>query len=248
MEKSKALTLSVTLHVVLLVGFLCAGLISKVFKKKPKETINWVTMVQDAPASIVKEVSPEPKEVNAPEPEPKVVTPKPPEPEIKKEPIKPKPKLKKQDQIKVNKTKVVRQQPPVPKPVVKPRKIIQKAKPLTEAQIKKMMGVPTTRKVANQNVKSQDIDWSFFYAMLQEKLYAAWVKPRGVPNSFSATVWLKIDRSGKVLERRLQRPSGNTTLDQSVMKAANNVNYIAALPSNYSKMTKDVTIEFEITD
>jgi len=244
MKKSKAFTFSIIIHTVLLVGMVCAGLANKFFKKKPKETVNWVTMVQDTPAPPVKEVMPEQKDIKPPEPRVE----KPPEPEIIKEPEKPKPKLKKKDEIKVNKNKVVRKQSPAPTPVVKQRKIIQKAKPLTPEQIKKMMGVPTTRKVTNQKVKPQDIDWSFFYAMLQEKLYAAWVKPRGVPTSYTATVWLKVDRSGKILERRLQRPSGNTTLDQSVMKAAQNVTYIAALPSNYREMTKDVTIEFEITD
>ena len=244
----RILTITVLAHVVAIGGLVLASVIKRKVKVEPThEVVSWVQMqpVLEEPITpmpAVKEpvIEPEP-------PAPKLEEPKPPmieeaAPEI---PLKPKKKLKKANEIQVSKKKIKRQQNVNPKPRPTPRP---RVRPPTAEEIRKTLAtqVPVQRQVQRTSTSAGEPDMTFFYAMVKEKMYGAWQQPRGLASHFSAVVKIRVTRSGAITQRTLIRPSGHTVMDKSVMKAANSVSHIIALPAGFTGSYKDVTVEFEI--
>ena len=86
--------------------------------------------------------------------------------------------------------------------------------------------------------------------------YADWVKTRyendwRVPDSLmdddsTAKVTVTIGRNGNVISARLQRRSGNSTLDQSVQRTLNAVKFIAPFPKGTTDEFRTFTINFNL--
>jgi TonB family protein len=65
---------------------------------------------------------------------------------------------------------------------------------------------------------------------LYRKLHAAWDQPRGVSSLLSTDVFLKVASSGRIVEFRLVKPSGDPVMDQSVLAAVRATGAVAPLP------------------
>ena len=86
--------------------------------------------------------------------------------------------------------------------------------------------------------------------------YADWVKTRyendwRVPDSLmdddsTAKVTVTIGRNGNVISARIQRRSGNSTLDQSVQRTLNAVKFIAPFPKGTTDESRTFTINFNL--
>ena len=254
MAHSRMFWVSIWAHVgviVLLMGysFLQGCPLKK--KTKPAEVVTWVQM-QSEPAPVIEKIkTPEPIKPEPVKPEPikpkpvvpEPVAPKPLVPEKVVVPEKPKPKLKKPKEIVKSKKKIKRTNEPA-KPRPKPTPQRPAPKPLTQKEIAER--IKSNLPPPKNAVVGPPTDFSRFFILVREKCYGAWSKPPGLASQTSAMVKIRVARNGQVTSRTLVAPSGNPTMDASVMRAANAVTYITPLPSSYRESYKDVTLEFKI--
>jgi TonB family protein len=70
-----------------------------------------------------------------------------------------------------------------------------------------------------------------YATFVREKYLAAWVLPPTAPE-LTVEATITIGRDGNVISARISRPSGNTTLDASVRRALDEVQYVAPFPGD----------------
>ncbi len=206
--------------------------------------------------------NPAPAPPAPPAPQPKPEVPKPPEPTPPQPELpKPKPEMveKKPDakpapsnvvkkaEIKVSTNLVTRRD--VPRPTSGPAP---KSGPaLTQAQIERMLssGLPGSGGSGGggaggaYGTPGAVNAVSLYYAKLQTIMYDAWVTP-GDLSGGNPILAVRIRRDGTIIERRLSRPSGNRSKDDSVMRAANSVSRVPPLPPEIAGSSTEITIEF----
>jgi TonB family protein len=86
-----------------------------------------------------------------------------------------------------------------------------------------------------------------YYTIVRQIMYDAWTQPTGLtPAGLITTVSIRVTRNGTIISRDMTKSSGNSIMDDSVMKAVNAVTKIKPLPDNFSGSTKDISIEFEL--
>jgi len=89
-----------------------------------------------------------------------------------------------------------------------------------------------------------------YLAMLQGVVTAHWDQPLSLiqsGKSFSAVVLIKIDRSGRITKVSLSKSSGNSTMDESVMNAAQSVTQVDPVPNGFGDANGfEVNIEFKL--
>lgn len=205
-------------------------------RRKPPEIVTFIDLQVSIPPPPAPEAEPEPEVQKPPPPElpkdipePQKETPKP-----KPEPPKPKPVIQKST------NRVARPLPPAPPP---------KDKPLSEAEIRKLLALGA--RVSDRTVAPpDDVALASYYLYIRQVMYQAWQQPsqlRDLPG-LSATVMIRVERNGSISRCTLSRPSGNSVMDASVMKAAKSVSRLNALPAQFDGTFKDITIDFELTD
>jgi periplasmic protein TonB len=184
---------------------------------------------------------PKPPEPKPPEPAPKpeVVEPEPSKdeiPDLTKPPPKPdKPK------VEISKVKVRRPADAAPAPKAP------KQRPPTAAEIKAMLEGGLPRGVDHGPTGAGlPNDWYLTY--VRDTMHDAWLQPGGLAASagLAASVKIRVMRDGSIASRALVRPSGNTMLDDSAMKAVQSVPRLRPLPSDYREPYRDITIAFQL--
>jgi len=215
---------SATAHAAVLLLFVVFSLISQCrHRKKPHEIMTFIDIQSAAPTppsiAEVEQVQPPAPEPPAPEP-PKDI----PEP-----PKTPKKEIKKSEK-KIKRTEAT---PPKPK--------------LTEAEIRKQLSEGAAMSKPQGQVS--DFPFAWYLSLVRERMYQAWAQPSELAGSagLRAEVEIRVERSGTITRRRMVRPSGNTVMDQSVMRAVESVSTLKELPPGYGGAYKDITIEFELT-
>jgi protein TonB len=198
-----------------------------------------VAMTTLKPQVAVPQNEPEPPKPDKP-PEPKPLEPKPTEIPKEIKPVKTN-TLVKASEIKVstNRIKIAQNKP-------KPQDTGPK---LTEAQIKALLaaGIPKGDFTSIPGGGSPDL-FSAYYLMMRGVMYDAWQQPSGLAGSgLYATVKFRVLRDGSITERTMTRRSGNSLLDDSVLRAANSVRRLRPLPTAYQGNYKDITVDFELT-
>lgn len=87
--------------------------------------------------------------------------------------------------------------------------------------------------------------------MLHDRFYARWDQPLSLVQSgqeFTTLIKLKIDRSGRVTSVSLAKTSGNSTVDDSVLTAAQRVTQVDPLPKGLGAADGyEVNIEFKLS-
>jgi TonB family protein len=88
-----------------------------------------------------------------------------------------------------------------------------------------------------------------YYNHVHEMMYRVWNQPMSLSANagMSAEVLIRVQRDGTIVSREMVRSSGNTLMDESVMKAVQSVTKLKALPTQFSGSTKDIRILFELT-
>ena len=86
------------------------------------------------------------------------------------------------------------------------------------------------------------------YAQWVKTVYEdAWQIPSDLLDQDStAKVIITIARSGDVLSARIERRSGNSTLDKSVQRALDKVKFVAPFPSGAKEEQRTFTINFNL--
>lgn len=210
-------------HIVFISVLLLAPILHGCFQRQPEEKLLAVIDLSTIPPAPQPEPMPEPEPEPEPQPEPE------PEPEPQPEP-EPEPEEKK---IEISRKRVRRQDAEKPKPRPTPEQIRQALE----------------RKLADQadSVVQTDIP-AWYYAHVRERMNAAWVEPTGLslpPGAFARVV-ISVDRSGLISSRSLQRSSGNSIMDKSVMRAVDSVANLKPLPEKVRGRHKDIIIDFEL--
>ncbi len=188
-------------------------------RKKPHEMI---TMIDLSAVPMDQPVATMPvEEIKVPEPPKDIPVPK------------AKPKRKK---IEVSKKKIKREDQPKPK---KPQ--------LSPEEIKKLLAAGV-KPGKTRPPQAGDLP-AWYYALVRQAMYDVWDQPAGLSASAGlvTTVSIRVARNGRVLSRKMVKTSGRTVMDESVMKAAQSISQLKALPQSFRGKHKDIVIYFELT-
>jgi len=94
-----------------------------------------------------------------------------------------------------------------------------------------------------------DSAMGWYYALVKQILYEAWNQPTTISLAAAplTEVVIRVERSGRIIQRKLYRPSGNVLMDQSVMQAVNSVDRLRPLPAEALGPYRDIVIQFELS-
>jgi periplasmic protein TonB len=229
------------IHVGLILGLMIWPWITQtLFRPKPKDIFTFIDMSVGVP-----EVPTIPTaETKQPQAQPKVTEPAPTPPESQKdvitEPKKTKPKIEKS-------TKKVKRPDSTTQP--QPSSSSQKGPKLTADEIKKLLAAgykPGTKFVSGSG---NGVPFSWYYALVRQIMYDAWLQPGSLSAAAGliTEVTIRVQPDGTVTEKNMVRSSGNSLMDESVMKAVESVKKIRPLPPELGDSFKDITIQFELT-
>jgi TonB family protein len=221
------LVASTATHLSIIVLLLVGSLLFH-FRKKPKP--HEIIAIMDVPA-----FSPDPSVM---QPVEKVEVPPPPEEPRDIPEQKPKPKLKKTEEIKRSTRKVQRTAPPPPR----------SEKKLSPEEIKRMLAAGL-KPADTTRAQTSDFPFDWYLAMVRQKMYAVWIQPSDLSSAAGlvTVVSIRVHRDGSVTDRRMVESSGNSVMDASVMTAVKGVTRLERLPPKFSGAYKDIAVEFELT-
>lgn len=88
-----------------------------------------------------------------------------------------------------------------------------------------------------------------YYNHVHEMMYRVWNQPTSLSASIgmSAEMLIRVQRDGTIIKREMVRLSGNSLMDDSVMKAVQSVSKLKPLPPQCPGSSKDIRILFELT-
>jgi TonB family protein len=99
------------------------------------------------------------------------------------------------------------------------------------------------------SIPMDDLWEAGYYNHVHEMMYRVWNQPTSLSASsgLSAEVLIRVQRDGAIVSRKMIRSSGNSLMDDSVMKAVQSVSKLKPLPSQFEGTSKDIRILFELT-
>jgi TonB family protein len=120
---------------------------------------------------------------------------------------------------------------------------------LAADQIRDMLrGAAPTRPTGPAGGAAGDpFPFAWYYGLVRQALYDAWEQPSGF-SSAAATVTIVVARDGRITRVRMVRPSGISTVDQSILRAVNGVGHLPPLPDGFGGASKEIEVEFELTE
>lgn len=90
----------------------------------------------------------------------------------------------------------------------------------------------------------------WYYATVRATMYEAWQQPSALAGTrgLMTRALIRVSRDGRIIRRSLDQSSGNLLMDDSAMKAVEQVQQLPALPPGFGSDYKDITIDFELTE
>lgn len=204
-------------------------------RRKPPEKLMFVEFTVSVPPPP----APDTPEPPAPEP-PK---PKPPEdipiPEKKPDPPPKKPPEKKPPRD-IRQTNRVVRRIDAPRP---------KDNPLSEAEIAALLKRGASIGDTTSIPDAAQIPMAGYFEHVHQRMYAAWEQPAQLKNlpGLRTVAAITVEPGGRVTARRLARGSGNSLMDDSVMKAVQSVAALRPLPAGQTRPV-EIDITFELSD
>ncbi len=247
------LVLAATVHGLLIGAILAVAL----FKGcgRPSDVTLPMELIVEAPSDLEEEKTEPRKEVKTPDPEPEPDKDDIPEPEKKpevKKPV-PKPEVRKPDKPKIE----------VSRKLVKRNSKTSKTR-LTAAEIQRLLD--RGAKIGNKsNLSDADLrrllnsDTRFgdgnpatremvYLDVIKQTMYSAWDQPTSLGIAGLVTrVEFTFSPDGTIAGCRLSGPSGNSTMDDSAMRAARSVRRISGVPAEFFLSHRRITVAFELT-
>jgi TonB family protein len=88
-----------------------------------------------------------------------------------------------------------------------------------------------------------------YYNHVHEMMYRVWNQPASLSAGagLSAEVLIRVQHDGAIVSRKIARSSGNSLMDESVMKALQSVPWLKSLPTQFEDESKEIRILFELT-
>ncbi|MFH0908891.1 MAG: energy transducer TonB [bacterium] len=235
-------------HIVAVVLFLTMPFITRlVAREQPVQDIMFVDLMSPMASIPLSALEPDIPEQKEEQPEEKAKEPEPePEPKdlIQIPDKKVADKKKEPTKIAVSTTRVTRAKSQASSKSKKP--------PLTQAEIRKLLasGIPLGNGggPGTGSAGGEVSALSWYYALVEATMYEVWEQPSGLSSAGPPPqVRIRVQRDGTITSRELVRRSGNSLMDDSVMKAVNSISRLKALPSEVDGSYKDITITFELT-
>ena len=241
---------------VLAVFLLASWLLTRPQPLKPMPDIEFIDLAGGGGGENTPEVAPEPKPpevkpldqiVTPPEPTKDDTIPEPVKPKPPKTKPKPKPEIKKTVTApKTNQTARVKSN--------KPRLSQDQIRALLSGSVKGV-GSHTASSGGSRGTGfgpgsggNSDSPVAWYYAMVRQIMYEAWVQPSGLANAGNPTadITIRVQRDGTISSWDLTRSSGNSLMDESVKKAVQSVHRLRPLPPQFIGGSHDITIQFEL--
>lgn len=226
---------------------------------RPSDITMPMELIIEAPSDMDEDTDkPEKEEVKTPEPEPEPDKDDIPEPDKKpeKKPEVRKPEVKKEvkkpakTKVEVSKKLVVRNRKSktklssaeVQRLLDRGGKIGNKAS-LSDADLRRLLNSDT--RFGNGNPATQEL---VYMDVIKQAMYRAWDQPTSLGVAgLMAKVEFSFSPDGGISGSRLASPSGNATMDESVMRAARSVRRISGVPAEFFLSHRRITVAFELT-
>ncbi len=226
----KSFKVSLAVHGILLLAILVVPWILQACQRnKPAEKLMFVEFTVSVPPPPAPET-----------PEPPTPVPEPPKPPPKDDiPIpdkKPDPPAPRRDIRQTN--RVVRRPAPPPRD-----------KPPSEAEIARLLRQAARIGETTTMPTGANLQLGAYFNHVHERMYAAWNQPAELKSlpGLNTRVVITVKPDGTIIHRRLDGPSGNTLMDDSVMKAVQSVKALRPLPAGHTDNV-DIDITFELAD
>ncbi|MFA5343516.1 MAG: TonB family protein [Kiritimatiellia bacterium] len=256
--------ISVAAHVACVYALIAFSLCSCRSRRPPKDLAFFVDFQPGPP--------PPPGGASVSKPETAQAEPVTPEPEDKPEPIPEpartvKPKTNSTETVKKPKievsTNLVRRAVPAGVPAAPGDK--RQAKKLSASQISKMLGNAVAG-VGNSAGGShagmpgavygsgagsgEATPYGWYLAQVRAIMYDAWAQPSALAGKrgLVTRVLVRVRQDGRIVQKKMADPSGNSLMDTSVMTAVESVKSLPELPFGFGGAYKDITIDFELED
>jgi periplasmic protein TonB len=149
-----------------------------------------------------------------------------------------------------------------PKPLAKPKSTPAKANAKSEKKDKivlaKKDSAPqgareqsgSTNKNGSAGGGSSAAEFGWYGNMLHDRFYSAWIQPTtNIPSGakISTLVNVRIEKDGRVSKFEIAKPSGNATVNESVVAVAKQISHVDPPPTGLIKGDHyDVKINFEL--
>jgi TonB family protein len=90
-------------------------------------------------------------------------------------------------------------------------------------------------------------EFSWYFEMIHDRFYSRWAQPVGLGQDVVATLRLRIMKDGTISNREMIRSSDNPQMDESVLRAAQKLERIDALPKGLGNGEYfDVNVKFKV--
>ena len=154
----------------------------------------------------------------------------------KKEKSKEKPKKK------FNPGKLVK--PPKIKPPTNlpPGKGTSRDKPLSQADILKMLAEGAKFGASNQLAENEE---QRCFSLISRRFYECWTDFNWSENLRPVQLQVKFGAGGRITGYRIEQSSGDAKVDQSVLAAAKRAGYVAGLSADFLRKHSKITIEMK---
>jgi len=136
-------------------------------------------------------------------------------------------------------------------------------KQLSENEIKKMLGEGVASSVSplpgvgfgtgsgtGMGGGGTPVPFAWYYYQIKLAMYEAWQQPSSLigKKGLVTTVEIRVQRDGQITAKKIATPSGNTQMDDSVLRALEAVTRLPELPVGLGGLYKDISIDFELAD
>jgi len=163
----------------------------------------------------------------------------------------PEPAKKSKGQVDVSKKLVKRPAKTAPK------------KQLSENEIKRMLGEgvassvsplpgvgPGTGSGTGSGGGGVPHPYALYLNQVRTAMYEAWQQPSSLigKKGLVTTVEIRVQRDGQITGKKVVTPSGNTQMDESVLRALEAVTRLPELPAGFGGLYKDIIVDFELTE
>jgi TonB family protein len=138
--------------------------------------------------------------------------------------------------------------------VKRPAKI--SPKKLSEKEIKHMLGegvadnVSTVPAVGTGTGGGKYHPYALYLSQIRAIMYEAWQQPSSLigQKGLVTDVEIRIQRDGQITSKKISTSSGNSQMDDSVLRALEKVERVPELPAGFGGSYQDITIDFELTE
>jgi len=132
-------------------------------------------------------------------------------------------------------------------------------KQLSENEIKKMLGEGVASSVSSLPGAGSGPGtggggtlhpYAWYLNQVRAAMYEAWQQPSSLigKKGLVTTVEIRVQRDGQITAKKIATPSGNTQMDDSVLRALEAVTRLPELPAGFGGLYKDISIDFELMD